>query len=205
MPAKYSTQILGIGISPTIRAVPSLHNHAFPTASPILALSITNVQLPHLPITATSSTATGCVSGHFLVVAPDFADEVVEGVVDVDARLCGGLDEFAAKGTGECFSLYLHNKWLETVTFDKNRESVGAKYTLLRNLSLALQIALVAYNNDGEIIFILDPQNLLLERHDLLKTLPAGDAVHEQEALAGPHVLFAHRRVFFLAGCIEDV
>ncbi len=52
-------------------------------------------------------------------------------------------------------------------------------HTLLRNLSLVLQIALVAYHDNWEIIFILDPQYLLLERQDFLETLSARDAVHQ--------------------------
>lgn len=41
------------------------------------------------------------MAGDRLVVATDFAHEVVESVVNVDAGLGGGLDEFAAEGLGE--------------------------------------------------------------------------------------------------------
>jgi hypothetical protein len=78
-------------------------------------------------------------------------------------------------------------------------------HTLLRNLSLVLQIALIAYHNDWEIILILNPQNLLLERQDFLETLSARDAVHQQEALARSHILLSHRRIFFLARGIKDI
>jgi hypothetical protein len=81
----------------------------------------------------------------------------------------------------------------------------GIRRTLLRHLSLTLQITLVAHDNDREIILILDPQNLLLERHDLLEALSTRNAIHQQEAFTGPHVLLAHRRVFFLACGIEDI
>lgn len=47
----------------------------------------------------------GRVRGHFLVVATDLADEVVEGVLDVDAGLGGGFDELAAELAGERFAL----------------------------------------------------------------------------------------------------
>lgn len=47
----------------------------------------------------------GGVRGHFLVVATDLADEVVEGVLDVDTGLGGGFDELAAELTGERFAL----------------------------------------------------------------------------------------------------
>jgi hypothetical protein len=41
--------------------------------------------------------ASGCVACHLLVVASDLADDIVESVVDVDARLRRGLDELAAE------------------------------------------------------------------------------------------------------------
>jgi len=52
-------------------------------------------------------------------------------------------------------------------------------HTLLRNLSLVLQITLVAYYDNWKIVLILDPQNLLLERQDFLETLSTRDAVHQ--------------------------
>jgi hypothetical protein len=82
---------------------------------------------------------------------------------------------------------------------------MDANHTFLANLSLALQIAFVTDNNDWEVIFILDPQNLLLEGHNFLEALSVCNAVDEQEAFSSPHVLLAHSRVFLLAGCIEDI
>lgn len=64
--------------------------------------------------------------------------------------------------------------------------------TLLGDLSLAFQIALVAYNDDGEVILVLDAQNLLLEGHDLFEALSARYRVDEEETLARSHILFAH-------------
>jgi len=55
----------------------------------------------------------------------------------------------------------------------------GNMHTLFRNLSLALQITLVTNHDNGEIILVLHPQNLLLERHDFLETLSARDAVDQ--------------------------
>lgn len=43
--------------------------------------------------------------------------------------------------------------------------------TLLGNLSLALQITLVADDNDWEVVLVLYSQDLLLEGHDLLERL----------------------------------
>ena len=77
--------------------------------------------------------------------------------------------------------------------------------TLLGNGTLLLQIALVGDDDDGEVVLVLDAQDLLLEGHDFFEGLARGYGVDEQEALAGAHVLFPHRRVFLLAGGIEDV
>lgn len=49
--------------------------------------------------------AAGWVRGHFLVVPADLADEVIEGGLDVDARLGGSFEELAAELTGERFAL----------------------------------------------------------------------------------------------------
>lgn len=73
------------------------------------------------------------------------------------------------------------------------------------DLPLALQIALVAHDDHGEIVLVLDPQDLLLECCNFLETLPGCNRVNEQESLAGPHILLPHRGVFFLAGGIENV
>jgi Na+(H+)/acetate symporter ActP len=45
------------------------------------------------------------VRGHLLVVAADLANEIVEGVLDVDAGLGRGFNELAAELTGERFAL----------------------------------------------------------------------------------------------------
>ena len=54
----------------------------------------------------------------------------------------------------------------------------GERRTLLRHLSVALQIALVTHDDDGEVVLVLYPENLLLEGHDFLEALPARNAVH---------------------------
>jgi hypothetical protein len=45
------------------------------------------------------------VRRHFLVVAADFADNIVKGVVDIDARFRRRFDEFAAKVVCEGLAL----------------------------------------------------------------------------------------------------
>jgi hypothetical protein len=45
------------------------------------------------------------VRRHLLVVSADFSDNVIEGVVDVDARFRRRLDEFAAKVLGKGLAL----------------------------------------------------------------------------------------------------
>lgn len=52
-----------------------------------------------LPVAATR------VSGHVLVVFSDLADDVEEGVVDIDTGLCRCLNVLAAEGAGERLAL----------------------------------------------------------------------------------------------------
>jgi len=81
----------------------------------------------------------------------------------------------------------------------------GVARTLCGDLSLAVEITLVANDNHGEVVLVLDAENLLLEGHDLLEALAVGYRVDEQEALARAHVLLAHGRVLLLAGGVEDI
>lgn len=80
-----------------------------------------------------------------------------------------------------------------------------SRRTFIAHLTLLLQITLVANDDDGEGILVLDAQNLLLECDDLLEALSRRYAVDEQETLASSHVLLAHGGVFFLAGRVEHV
>lgn len=80
-----------------------LHNHALSTAPGVIAW-FAHVHFAFWG-TGTESARPGGVGGHFLVVSADFTDEVVEGVFNVDARLRGGFDEFAAELSREGLSL----------------------------------------------------------------------------------------------------
>jgi hypothetical protein len=80
-----------------------------------------------------------------------------------------------------------------------------SRRTFEAHLTFSIQIALVANDNDGEVVLVLDAQDLLLECHDFLKALSRRYAVDEEEAFAGSHVLLAHGRVFFLAGRVKHV
>lgn len=79
------------------------------------------------------------------------------------------------------------------------------RHTLPGDFSFALQIALVAHDDHGEVVLVLDSQNLLLEGCDLFETLTGRDGVNEQKPFACSHVLLSHGRVLFLAGGIEDI
>lgn len=79
------------------------------------------------------------------------------------------------------------------------------KPTVIWHFPLVLQVALVPDNHHGEAVLVLDSQDLLLEGRDLLEALAGCDGVDKQKALAGAHVLLAHRRVLFLAGRVEHV
>lgn len=74
--------------------------------------------------------------------------------------------------------------------------------TLLGNHTLLFQITLVGDDDDGEVVLVLDAQDLLLEGHDFFEGLARRYGVDKQETLAGSHVLFAHCRVFLLTCCV---
>ena len=88
---------------------------------------------------------------------------------------------------------------------------VGARFradfgrTFCAHLTLRLQIAFVSDDNDGEVVLVLDAQDLLLECDNFLEALSRGDAVDKQETFAGSHVLLTHSRVLLLTGGVEDV
>lgn len=82
---------------------------------------------------------------------------------------------------------------------------MGSKRTLCRHLPLAVEIALVANDDHGEVVLVLYSQDLLLESHNLLEALPVGYRVDEQEALSCAHVLLTHGRVLLLSSCVEHI
>jgi hypothetical protein len=71
------------------------HHHALAAAG-VLVLAV------HLHLVVGLGLGVGAagVAGHIFVVLADLADDVVEGVVDVDAGLGRGLDELAAELPG---------------------------------------------------------------------------------------------------------
>jgi hypothetical protein len=83
--------------------VKTLHNDTLGAA----AGTLTGLADIHLALrgASTKGARAGWVGGHILVVATDLTDEVVEGVLDVDAGLGGGLNELATELAGQGFTL----------------------------------------------------------------------------------------------------
>lgn len=88
----------------TYRSLPSnhlnaLHQDTRSAASPAaLALTHLHLALRSAVSSLATTTATLEVTRHLLVVTADLAHDVEKRVVDIDARLGGRLDEFAAEG-----------------------------------------------------------------------------------------------------------
>jgi hypothetical protein len=80
-----------------------LHDNTLGAASSAL----TGLAHVHLVVGGAGAKGSGAggVRRHFLVVAADLTDEVVEGVFDMRAGLGGGLDELAAELSGQGFTL----------------------------------------------------------------------------------------------------
>ena len=83
------------------------HDHTL-AATPGILIPPIDVHLFSWPVVTRVESR---VAGHVLVVLPDLADDVVKGVVDVDAALRGRLDKVAAEGSCElspfCSWIYL--------------------------------------------------------------------------------------------------
>lgn len=82
----------------------SLHDDTLGTASGFVA-RLGHVHLASVRSTTTKGAAARGIGRHFLVVAANLANQVVEGVVNVDARLGRCLDELAAELTSQGFTL----------------------------------------------------------------------------------------------------
>jgi hypothetical protein len=88
----------------TVIAHPILHDRTLATSS--ILLSLTYFQLSRRSTTSIPASTSCCISCHLLVVASYLADNIVESVIDVDSRFCRCFDEFAAKRSSQCLSLY---------------------------------------------------------------------------------------------------
>lgn len=125
-----------------------LHNDALPTATSFLT-RLTDIHLA-LRGPGAKRPPTRPIGRHFLVVATDLTDKLVEGVFDIDAGFGGGFHELATELSGEGFSFCM-----ELAGVKERRQTMGG-HTLIGNSPLTLQITLIGHHNDGEVILILD-------------------------------------------------
>lgn len=102
----------------------------------------------------------GGAGAGFPLEPADGADDGDKGLVDVDALLGRRLDALRAEALREVAAL------------------VGL------HLALVLEVALVGDDDDGEVVPVLDAEDLLVERRDLLERGARGDRVNKEEALA---------------------
>lgn len=122
-------------------------------------------------------------------------------------RLLAFADPYSLLGCLPRLAAPVGCPWLLTVSTSNPPQSIATvpERTLSGHLALGFEIALVAHHDHGEIVLVLNAQDLLLESGDLLEALARRDRVNEQEALACAHVLLPHRGVLLLAGRIENV
>lgn len=64
--------------------------------------------------------------------------------------------------------------------------------TMTSYLSLIFQIALVCHDDNGKVVFVFDPQDLLMKSENLVEAVSRGDAIHQQKSLSSSHVLLPH-------------
>jgi len=119
------------------------------------------------------------LSGALLV---DNTDEVVEDLVDVDLELGRGLDEEAVV------------------------EALGKLLTLLGGDNThVVEIALVADKNHGDVVSVLDAEDLLAHVDQVVEGAEGDNRVHQHETLAVLHVQITHGRELLSTGSIEDL
>lgn len=122
----------------------------------------------HLEESATSSTALLLLLGVLGRQSVDLSDEIVEDLLDVVLGLSRGLDEAAVEALGQALSL------------------LGGDDTLVS------QIALVSDQDHGDLIGILDTQDLVAQLREVVEGRLGDDTVDESEALAVLHVQVTH-------------
>ena len=115
------------------------------------------------------------------IMPANFTDDFIESLFDIDTSLGRSLQERTIQGLAE----------------------VAAFAGL--HFAFVFQIALVAQDDHGVAVFVLDAQNLVAERLDGLEGGTASNRINNQEALARSNVLVAHGRIFFLASRVEDI
>lgn len=155
-----------------------LHHHA-PAAAAGLLLAAVDIHRLGWSVQAGGAAAARRVALHLAVISPDLAHNVVEGLVDIDAGLGRRLDELAAERLGKRFALCAVETTNVSASQGRRQQNETALWapTLPRYLPLALQIALVAYHHHGEVVLVLDTQDLLLEGGDFLEALSRRDGV----------------------------
>jgi len=150
-------------------------------STPVTIFLLEVIWSAHVASTSSTGRRTGTASGLLLVVFPDFANQIAESLIHIDALLGGSLDELAVEMLREVTTL-VHS-----------------------DLPLELKVTLVGDNDDRERILVLYSQDLLVEGADFLERIAGGDRVDEKEALAGSHVLLPHSTIFFLSSRIQHV
>jgi len=112
----------------------------------------------------------------------DETDEVMEDLVDVDLELGRGLDEEAVvEALGELLSL------------------LGGDDTHV------VEIALVADEDHGDVVRVLDAEDLLTHVDEVVEGAEGDDGVDEDKALAVLHVQVTHGRELLRTGSIENL
>lgn len=123
---------------------------------------------------ATSTTALLLLLGVLGSKSIDLTDEVIEDLLNVVLSLGRGLNEAAV-------------------------EALGERLTLLRSDdTLVSQIALVSDQDHGDLIGILDTQDLIAELGKIVEGRLSDDGVDEDKTLAVLHVEVAHGSKLFL-------
>jgi hypothetical protein len=95
-------------------------------------------------------------------------DEVEENLVNVNSRLGGGFEELAREFTSEGLTL------------------LGSDYSLIG------KIALVSDQDHGDLVNVLDPQNLFSEGRDVVESRLSNNRISQKEALPVLHVQISH-------------
>lgn len=177
-------------------AMPLVGSERLGVFGPSIAIAMTGPEARRAAIGTTSS-------GGLLSLCAQHAHDVVEGLLDIDAVLGGGLDEVAAELLGQRLAFLRGDGALDGLVALVADEHDGDGHGGVGGAHGGVQVA--GPGGGAGAGGFLDHLDLVVEFGDAGEGGAGGDAVDQDEALAVPDPLVAQCGVFFLTRCVQHL